>query len=128
MTTETRRRHTREFVETLLGPAIYLVYFVMAYGASSVACALGEGSAPMLADGAAVVRNVVLVFTLAALGAVALVAVLAARRLAPSRGGNARAEDDQDLFMALLTLALALLSALAILWTGIATLLVSACA
>ena len=130
MTVETRRRHTREFVETMLGPAIYIVYFVLAYAASSVACMLGEGSTPTLPDSAAAVRNAILVLTFAALGTVGLVALFAARRLAPSRGraGSGQAEDDQDLFMALLTLALALLSALAILWTGIATLLVQSCA
>lgn len=130
MTVETRRRHTREFVETMLGPAIYIVYLVLAYAASSVACMLGEGTTPTLPDAATTARNALLVLTVAALGATALVALLAARRLAASKGHarNNRAENDQDLFMALLTLALALLSALAILWTGIATLPVPACA
>ena len=129
MTVETRRRHTREFVETLLGPAIYVVYFVLAYAASSVACTLGKGSSPTLPDSAAAAQNALLILTFAALGAVAIIALLAARRLAPFRADarQERAEDNQDLFMALLTLALALLSALAILWTGIATLLVPAC-
>lgn len=124
MTTETRRRHTREFVETLLGPAVYVVYFVLAYGASALSCMLARGTQPLISDGAAAAQNATFALTLGALAAIVMVAVLAARRLAPA---GANAEDDQDVFMAILTLALALLSALAVLWTGVATLLVPAC-
>lgn len=125
MSTETRRRHTREFVETLIGPVVYIIYFVLAYSATTVACSLAQGSVPTIADGPAVARNATFGLTLVALAAISIVSLLAMRRLSPF---GRKAEDNQDLFMAILTLALALLSALAVLWTGVATMLVPACA
>lgn len=125
MSRETRRRHTREFVETLIGPAVYVVYFVLAYSASAVACTLSQGTTPTIPDGAATVHNVNFWLTLIALVVITGVVVLALRRLAPTARAT---ENDQDFFLAILTLALALLSALAVMWTGIATLLVPACA
>lgn len=124
MTSEKRKRHTWEFVETLLGPAIYVLYFVFAYAATAVACALATGANPALPDGAASARNVTLALTLLALAGILAVALMAMRRISRI---TACALDDQDLFLSRLTLALALLSALAVFWTATASVIVPAC-
>lgn len=121
---DARRRHTREFVETMVGPAVYIVYLMLAYSASAVSCMLALDTEPAVSDGAAAAQIANVVLMLLALSALAGATLLALRRL--TLLGKAH-RDDQDAFMAILAVALALLSALAVLWTGAATLAVTAC-
>lgn len=107
-----RTRHIREFVETLLGPAIYFGFFGLAYLVASLACALSGGNDPLIAEPAFVISGAVLALALVALLLLATIIVDALRRLS----GHDR--DQQDTFMAMLTVALAALSALAVIWTA----------
>lgn len=117
-----RTRHIREFVETLLGPAVFLGFFGLAYFAASLACALSGGNDPLVADPAAAASGAVMGLAVVALVLLAIITIDALRRLSGHRG------DDQDSFMANLTVALAALSALAVVWTALpAAVSISAC-
>lgn len=114
MSTKTRRP-TKDAVETLLAPAVYGLYVVLAYGVSLASCALAS-------NGEILARNATFALTLGAFSAVAVVALFAARQLMPGK-----APDEQDLLVPFLTLLLALVSALAVLWTGIARMVAPVC-
>jgi surface polysaccharide O-acyltransferase-like enzyme len=108
-----RSRHVWEFVETLLGPAIYLGFFGIVYLINSLACALSQGNSPFITD-----SQTVMTTTVAALALLAL--LLVARNATHGIGllANER-EDNEDSFMGLVTLTLAFLSALAVVWTAL---------
>lgn len=126
MTTETHRRQakTKDIAETLLGPAVYAVYLALTYGTNAVICWLGGGTTPAIAEATAVAQNVTFALTLGALAAIVVVASLAVRVLASAEGTP---ENGQDIVLAAITLGLAVLSALGLLWTGISAMLVPAC-
>lgn len=108
-----RARHIREFVETLLGPAVYLGFFGLVYFAASLGCALSGGNDPLVADPASVISGTVLGLALVALLLLAMIIVDALRRLAAGAG------DQQDTFLPMLTVALAVFSILAVIWTAL---------
>jgi hypothetical protein len=103
----TRKRHIWEFIETLIGPAVFAAYFGLTYAA--VGLIQAERSTLLDVGG---LRLALAALTFAALAALVLISVGAVRR----RSGQADKEDD---FLANLTLWLALLSILAVLWTAL---------
>jgi hypothetical protein len=105
----TRKRHITEFIETLAGPAIFIVYFGLAYGAVGISQA--KDARLLDADG---MRLALTGLTVAALLALALVTMLAVRQR-----HNAPQGDEEDRFLARTTLWLNLLSAVAVAWTGV---------
>ena len=117
---ERRARHIREFVEALAGPAVYLVFFGLIYVAASLVCALSGGNDPIVSEPAAVIGGAILGLTAAALLLLVAIAYEASQRL------ERHAVDREDTFMALLTLALAALSALAVIWTALPAAVVTA--
>lgn len=108
-----RSRHVWEFVETLLGPIIYLGFFGLTYLSGSLVCALSRGNVPAIEDAQTAVGIAVLGLALIALLLLAWHMAKGIRLLARGR------EDGEELFMGLVTLTLALLSALAVLWTAV---------
>lgn len=108
-----RTRHIREFVETLAGPMIYLGFFGLAYLAASLSCALSGGNGALVADPRRAIAVTIAGLTAVALLLLALVIVDASRRLANGR------EDTEDVFLGMTALALAAVSALAVLWTAL---------
>ena len=111
----TRKRHISEFIETLAGPAVFVVYFVLAYGAVG----LSQAEQPRVLD-AAGLRIALTGLTVAALLVLALIGIVAVRQR-----GNARPSDDEDRFLAVLTTWLAFFSAVAVMWTAAAAALFS---
>lgn len=115
-------RHIGEFVEALAGPAIYLGFFGLAYFAAALICPLSSGNDPLLSEPQSVIGGTILVLTIVALFLLAVIAIDALRRLAGQKG------DQQDTFLALLTVALAAFSALAVIWTALpASIVVPVC-
>lgn len=108
-----RSRHIWEFVETLLGPAIYLGFFGLVYLSGSLVCTLSRGNAPMIDDAQTMIGVTVLVFTLIALVLIGWHVAHGLRLLAKGR------DDPEDTFMGLVTLTLAVLSGVAVLWTAL---------
>lgn len=108
-----RSRHVWEFVETLLGPVIYLGFFGLAYLSGALACALARGIAPVVSNPQAAVSAAVLALALIALMLLGWHMAQGLRLLAKGR------EDAEDAFMDLVTLTLAMLSALAVVWTAL---------
>ncbi|HET6389205.1 hypothetical protein [Hyphomicrobium sp.] len=108
-----RSRHVWEFVETLLGPIIYLGFFGLSYFVATLGCVLSRGNEPMIADPQTTVRIAVLVLTFLALAMIARLTKNGVRLLSQGR------DDREDTFLGMLTLALAALSALAIIWTAL---------
>ncbi|WP_072396286.1 hypothetical protein [Hyphomicrobium sp. CS1GBMeth3] len=108
-----RRRHIREFIEALAGPAVFLSFFGIVYVLISVACSLSVGNDPLVAEPAAVIAGMVLGLTLVAFLLLAIVCIDASRRLVEAEN------DKEDTFLAKVTLALAALSGLAVLWTAL---------
>lgn len=108
-----RTRHIREFVETLTGPVVYLAFFTISYFATSLVCVLSRGEESVVTSPAAVTVAVVLGFALLALLALGKV-IADASRLVVREG-----EDREDVFMGWMTLVLAALSVLAVIWTAL---------
>lgn len=108
-----RTRHVWEFVETLTGPIVYLGFFGLTYFATSLVCALSRGNAPIVTDAPALIAATTFALALTAILLIALLMGNAGRMLA-----NA-GEDKKDGFMGLVTLTLAILSALAVVWTAV---------
>jgi hypothetical protein len=109
----TRRRHIRELLEALAGPAVFLGFFGIVYVLASLTCALSVGNDPLVAEPAAVIAGTVLGLTLVACLLLAVICIDASRRLVEVE------KDKEDTFLAMVTLALAALSGLAVLWTAL---------
>ncbi|MBL6455270.1 hypothetical protein JMJ55_08050 [Belnapia sp. T6] len=108
----------------LAGLIVWAAHFGLIYGANAVACARGLAGGRWL--GLPLVPALVLGLTALALLAVAVIGLRAWQRL---EGGLSGQEgENEPRFMVWLTLAIALLSALAILWEALPVLLVPACA
>ena len=119
----TRTQHIREFVETMYGPIVFIGYFGLIYFISSVLCALAADPTPPIAIGATTAAWLTGALTVAALVALAMLGWAASRQLAdPGPEGDA-----EDVFLAYVTLCLALLSAVATLWTAATFLAVPMC-
>lgn len=112
---ERRRRHTRELIVALLGPVIYLAFFGFAYLAPSLICALAVGNEPLVTSPVTVTSQTVSALTVVALVLLAILIGYAFRRL----GIGDRHRDKQELFLAMLTIALGALSLLAVIWTAL---------
>lgn len=108
-----RSRHVREFIGTLLGPAIYLGFFGLIYLAGSLTCALSGGNAPAVRDPQMMLGISVFSLTLIALVMIAWVGANGIRLLDKGR------EDPEDNFMGIVTLTLAGLSVIAVIWTAV---------
>ena len=108
-----RSRHVWEFIETLLGPAIYLGFFGLIYLAGSFTCAVSRGNAPVVHEPQTVLAVSVFGLTLIPLLMIAWVGANGIRLLDKGR------EDAEDNFMGIVTLALAGLSAVAVIWTAV---------
>ena len=108
-----RSHHVRGFVEMLLGPVIYLGFFGLTYLANSLICTLSHGNTPMITDTQAAVNVSVLGLTIAAIVLIGWHLINGFRLVARGR------EDREDAFMGLVSLTLAMLSALAVLWTAL---------
>ncbi|WP_149538239.1 hypothetical protein [Siccirubricoccus phaeus] len=102
---------------------VWAGHFTLIYGAHALACERGFADAALL--GLPAVPALVLGASLAALLAVGLVGWRAWRRLDGSLA--AEAGEDAPRFLAWLTLATALLAALAILWEAVPVLLLHSC-
>ena len=110
----TRTQHIREFVETMYGPIVFIGYFGLIYLISSVLCALAADPVPPLAVSVTTGAWAIGALTVTALLALAFLGSAAARQLA-----NPRPEgDDEDVFLAYVTLCLTLLSAVGTIWTA----------
>lgn len=108
-----RKRHIREFVEALAGPAVFLVFFGAVYTLGSLVCALSVGNDPLVSEPEAVIGGTILGLTLVAFLLFAMISIDASRRLVEAEREN------EDRFLAILNLALAALSGLAVLWTAL---------
>ena len=120
----TRTQHIWEFIETLLGPIVFVVYFGLSYLLSSVGCTLAADMAFAPVINATAIAAVLVILTLAAFLALALVAGAAARRLSDPGSHS----DEEDTFLAYLTVTLALLSAVGVMWIAIAASSMPTCA
>ena len=110
----TRTQHIREFVETMYGPIVYIGYFGLTYLISSVMCALAADPTSPIAISATALAWAIGALTVTALLALAFLGSAAARQLAdPGPEG-----DDEDVFLAYVTLCLTLLSAVGTIWTA----------
>jgi hypothetical protein len=110
---EKESRHVWEFVQALLGPIIYLGFFGLTYLASSFTCALSRGNTPSLSDAQSAISLAVIGLTMASLALIAWHVASFIPLLARGR------EDPEGYFMGRVSLALALLSAVAVLWTAL---------
>jgi succinate dehydrogenase hydrophobic anchor subunit len=113
-------RHVWDFGETLLGPAIYLVFFGLTYLAGSLACALSRGNMPVLPDAQTAMSIAVAAFTLVALALIGWHMTAGLRLLAKGR------KDREEAFLGFVTLTLAALSAIAVVWTALPAAMVPA--
>ncbi|MBP0447549.1 hypothetical protein J8J14_22580 [Roseomonas sp. SSH11] len=126
-TREETRMEVRGFAPikaAVAGMVVWAVHFGIVYGITGIACERGYGTRILL--GQPLIPALVLAATALALLFVGWIVVSAYRRLDSELSG----EDGEDgpQFTVWLTLAIALLSALAILWEGIPVLLVHPCA
>jgi hypothetical protein len=107
----------------IAGMIAWAVHFTAAYGATALACAHGFADRTIL--GLPLVPALVAGATALALAVVAVVAVRAGRRLHGGLSGEAGEDDLQ--FTAWLSVAVALLAALAILWQTVPALVLRPC-
>lgn len=105
------------------GMIIWAAHFFVVYATNAVACARGLEGAELF--GWPLVPALVLGATALALAAVGVVGFRAWRRLGFALSGQEGEDDPQ--FLVWLTVAVALLAALAILWAGVPVLIVRAC-
>jgi hypothetical protein len=111
----TRTQHVWEFVETLTGPIVFVGYFGLSYLWSSLGCTFAADPTPLLRISEMAVGAVVAVLTAAALVILAVISILAASRILHSTAEG----DEEDTFLACITFALAGMSAVAVVWTGV---------
>jgi hypothetical protein len=106
------------------GMLVWAVHFGVVYAATAVACARGHSGRDLL--GLPLVPAMVLGATALALAAIGSIAWRARRRL----DGDLSGEDGEDdpRFTLWLTYAIALVSALAIVWEAVPVLIVNPCA
>ena len=109
----TRTQHVWEFIETLVGPIVFVAYFGLAYLATTFGCSLAADAAFAVAPSKAV-GVALAALTATALVALAVIAGAAARRVYIP----AAEADEEDVFLAYLTLILAALAAVAVFWTA----------
>jgi hypothetical protein len=107
----------------IAGLIIWAVHFGVVYVANAIACERGLVGQSLL--GLPLVPVLVLGATVLALAAVALVGLRAWRRLESGLAGQEG--EDEPRFLVWLTAAIALLSALAILWEGLPVFFVRPC-
>ena len=110
-------------LEAVAGMLIWAVHFGLVYGANAVACARGFAGGELL--GLPLVPALVLGATAVALAAVGWIGWRARRRLHADLSGEDGEDDPQ--FTVWLTYAVALVSALAILWEGMPVFVVDPC-
>lgn len=108
----------------LAGMLVWAIHFGAVYVATAIACA--RGFAELVVAGLPLIPAMVLGATALALAAVGWIAARAYRRLRSDLSGEDGEDDPQ--FLIWFTLAVALASALAIVWEGIPVLIVGACA
>lgn len=119
----TRTQHIWDFVETLAGPVVFIGYFGLGYFLSSLGCMLHADPTPLLVVSPEGIGVMLAMLTVAALVALALVAGAAARRLSPLHAGP----DEERMFLAYLTIALALLAGVGVAWIAAAAATVPIC-
>lgn len=107
----------------LAGMIIWAVHFLVVYVATAIVCARGLADRTLL--GWPLAPALVLGATALALLAVGVVGLRAYRRLAHGFAGQDGEDDPQ--FTVWLTLAVALLAGISILWAAVPSLIVSAC-
>jgi hypothetical protein len=107
-----RAQHIWEFVETMYGPIVFIVYFGLVYFISSVLCSLAADPNPPIETSTTTVAWTVGAFTVIALLGLTFLGATASRRL--TRPGLGR--DEQTYFLAYIALCLTLLSVVGIIW------------
>jgi hypothetical protein len=120
------RREVRGFrpiLAAVAGTLVWAAHFGAVYAATAVACARGLAGRDLL--GLPLVPAMVLGATALALAAVAVIAVRAYRRLDSDLSGEDGEDDPQ--FTVWFTLAIALSSALAIVWETVPVFIVNSC-
>jgi hypothetical protein len=105
------------------GMVAWALHFTVAYAATAIACARGLADRTLL--GLPLVPVLVVGATVLALAAIAAVAARAARRLQGGLSGEAGEDDPR--FAAWLSVAVALLAVLAILWQTVPALVLRPC-
>jgi hypothetical protein len=108
----TRTRHIREFVETLSGPIVFVLFFGITYFVSATGCMLHADPTPVLVVSQGAIGVAIFALMVLALLLITLAGVAAARRL------SAGSSDQEDRFLAYVTLTLAILSGIAVLWAA----------
>lgn len=106
----TRSASAREFVLALWGPIVWAAYFLLYYGLSGLACA-----PPATAESDALLRAAGIGLSLAAAAAIGGFIVWRAARLS----GLDAPDRDNERFLFEISLALALLAFLAVVWNAI---------
>ena len=119
-----RTQHVWEFIETMFGPIVFVGYFGLTYLLSALACTLAGDQTIAREVGEAVVDVAFVVLTLIALVALAFIGAAAARHVASPE----QQADEEEAFLAYITLCLAALSAVALLWTAAAAAVTPLCA
>jgi hypothetical protein len=112
----TRSRPLSDFIQILTGPVIWFAHFIVLYGAEALICTppFEQPSTMMWISAAS---------TLGAIGALGAFATFAVRR--PSDTSRTRSAAT---FLRAASLLLALLSAIAVIWVALPTLVLPVCA
>lgn len=113
-------RHVWEFIETLSGPFIYLIFFGLSYLASSLSCALWRTELFVTMSIGEATTGIAIGLAVVALMVLGTLVVKSARMLTIAKG------DNEDRFLGMTTFMLAILSALAVVWTMLAAVFVTA--
>jgi len=125
MTMGEERHFFRRVVLMSSGLIIWAAQFTVIYGFNALACARALATASVMGFG--LVPVVVVALTAAALASTAAILYLAVRA-GKGRDPRREAEGDRDAgFLRYMTVAVGLLSLLAIAWNGVPALLVSPC-
>jgi hypothetical protein len=123
MSEAVRTRLVWEFVGTLLGPAIFIIYFGLSYVVSSVGCMQAVAAKPLIG-----VSETGLGIFLLSLSGITLAALLAIAWSAKQRlAAQAPPADEEQTFFPYVALVLAMLSILATLFVAIAVAFSSVC-
>ena len=119
-----RTQHVWEFIETMFGPIVFVGYFGLTYLLSALGCTLAGDRTIAREENEAIMGVSFVALTLIALVALAFIGAAAARHVASPEPQA----DEEDAFLAYITLCLAALSAVAVLWTAAAAAVTPLCA
>jgi hypothetical protein len=119
-----RTQHVWEFIETMFGPIVFVGYFGLTYLLSALGCTLAGDQTIAREENEAIMGVSFVALTLIALVALAFIGAAAARHVASPEPQA----DEEDAFLAYITLCLAGFSAVAVLWTAATAAVTPLCA